>query len=214
MIANFPSGSPENNVAFSVAILTWFPIVIGVAFALLDSASSAFAQTPITTASVEPEWSDFIPTPSSKLSVGEQQQLIRIKTKFVTPYNSKNNPGDRDTWYVIGFMDTAHSETRSRDATMLAGGTILWSDQNAKQNKVTKDAVIAHGRMAAAQAVLQYSNSPNAAAAKLRAPSNTAREGWMKSQNTAVAADRQWVYRAFAKESQARQFLENARKAK
>lgn len=214
MIVNFPWGGFENNVSFSVALLTWFGIVVGFGFGFWGALDEALAETPITAVPLDPESHDFIPVPPSKLSAAEHQQLNRIKRQFVTPHNSRENPGDRDTWYVIGFMDTALAETKSREATMLMGGTLLWSDQKSHQQKVAKEAVIAHGRTAAAQAVLQYSLSPNAAATQLRSPSNPARDGWMKSQNTHVTTDRRWVYRAFAKEGEARRFLDTVRKDK
>jgi hypothetical protein len=214
MITSLAYAGVVKNVSLSVTMLTWFAIIIGFGFGLLNSLDEAFADTPSSTASVDPESHDFLPVPASKLSPGEHQQLTRIKKQFITPHNSKENPGDQNTWYVIGFMDSAQAETKAREATMLAGRTILWSDQKSNQQKIAKDAVIAHGRTAAAQAVLQYTNSPNAAATQLRSPSNTARDGWMKNQNTQVTTDRRWVYRAFAKESQARKFLESVRSTK
>jgi hypothetical protein len=153
-------------------------------------------------------------TPLPKWTPSEQQQLKLLKNKLVTPLNSKENPGDRDTWFVLGFIDTAATETRSREATPLSRTGVMWSDHRSKQKKVAKEAIIVQGRTAAALAVLQYVNSPNAAAAQLRAPSTATREGWIKRQGTQVGANRQWVYQAFANEREARQFLETVRKGK
>ncbi|MEK6262749.1 MAG: hypothetical protein AABP62_29480 [Planctomycetota bacterium] len=153
-------------------------------------------------------------TPLPKLTPPEQQQFKLLKNKLVTPLNSKVNPGDRDTWFVLGFMDAAVVETRSREATPLGLTGVMWSDRRSKQQKVVKEAIIVQGRTAAALAVLQYVNSPNAAVAQLQSPSPAAREGWMKRQGTQVGANRLWVYQAYANEREARQFLENVRTAK
>jgi len=154
------------------------------------------------------------PLPKRKLTVAEQQQLTQLKPQLVTRFNSKDNPGDRDTWYVLGFVDAATVETKSREATMIGRSTALMSHHTDTQKKVVRDAVLAQGRTAAALAVIDHLNAPNQAAAQLHGPSNAVREGWMKRQSTQAAAGRTWVYQAFDSEGAARQYLESFRPKK
>lgn len=147
-------------------------------------------------------------------TVAEQQLVIQLRPKLKTPFASKANPGDRDTWYVLGFIDLAAAETRSREATMTAFRTIVWRDHREWQRKSVKDATIAHGRDPAAIIIARHLLQPNAALAQLRAPNSAATPGWMKRQATEVRYNRVWVFMAYSTEAEARRFLDNVRKGR
>lgn len=151
--------------------------------------------------------------PSRKLTAAEQQQyqsLLR-NPRLVTKFNGKDNPGDRDTWYVLGFMDAAALETKTRETSMTAQRLYMWSSHTNQQKKIAKDAIVVQGRAGAALAVMDHLNAPNQAVAKIRPPSGTPREGWIKRQASQGIADRIWNAAPFESEVQARQFYESVR---
>lgn len=147
-------------------------------------------------------------TDATKLHPNQQQHLRAIKAKLVTRLNSKTNPGDRDTWYVLIFRDGAQAETSTQSATMLGRSTFGWSSGKSTQQKIASDFKVVRGRSAAAMAVLEYLYSPHNAVNQLQAPSSPLREGWMKRQATSIGVGREWRFFCCETASEAYEVLE------
>lgn len=154
--------------------------------------------------------------PSRKLSAGELQVVNKIKAdpRLNTKFQGKENPGDRETWFVINFTDIAVAETKQTSANGMAGGFTYSPTRVNKQKKVTNHAVVVQGRTDAAVAVMDYANLPNQAAAKIAVGTSKTRPGGFTSRETKGAADRAWNVRAFDNEGEARRFYEELTKPK
>jgi hypothetical protein len=149
-----------------------------------------------------------------KLTAAEQQVVAKIQTKLATKFNSKDNPGDQNTWYVLMFRDVAMSKTKSMSGTSPQKGLLTYSKGTSKQEKKEEDAVAVQGRQAAALAIARYLASPNAAAAELKPPATGSKPGVITRRDTQVAADRQWDFRAFDNEADAKAFLDSVKPKK
>lgn len=143
-----------------------------------------------------------IPTPTSaqgpglaqpKLTVAQEKVVRSFEKKLKTPLTSKLNPADRDTWYVIVFTDSAMGARKSR---LASGGTVTTTyGWQATQNNAVR---VVKGRRNAAILLLGYYYAGNAAASRLQPETN----GKVLRQR-AVAA-KNWCYRAFATEEEAK----------
>jgi hypothetical protein len=104
--------------------------------------------------------------PTVKLSASEQKAVRQYEKQLITKLNSKDNPGDTLTYYVISFTETAQAKTESetgRSSTTVTV-TTMW------QSKVARDAILVQGRRNAAVELARYFNSRNKAAQGLQRP--------------------------------------------
>ena len=129
-----------------------------------------------------------------KLTVAQKKIVRRFEKQLTTPLNSKDNPGDRDTWYVIVFTDAAFGAKKSR---FYSGNTrtttYAWHETGNSAVKMTQ------GRKNAALLLLQYFYyTGNAAASRLQPEVNG------KTLRAGVVATKNWRYRAFAKKEEAK----------
>jgi len=132
-----------------------------------------------------------------KLSKAQKKFIWTCEKELTTPFNSKDNPGDKDTWYVIYFTETAAGARQSR----FVSGNILTitRELQAARNNAAK---MTQGRKQAALLLVQYYSTANSAAAKLR-PTVVGSTDW-----ATAAADKSWRYKAFAKEDEAKAFFD------
>ena len=132
-----------------------------------------------------------------KLSTAQKKFIRTCEKELATPFNSKDNPGDRDTWYVIVFTDSALG---SRQSSSVSGDilTISLEMQAARQSA----AKMAHGRKDAALLLLQYFYAANSAAAMLR-PTVVGVTDWARADG-----EKSWRYKAFATEDEAKAFFD------
>ena len=138
-------------------------------------------------------------TKPPKLTSEERKKVRDFEKRLRTPLNnSKTNPGDRDTWYVIEFTDTAIGARLSR---YYSGNTRTTTNAwHLAGNSAVK---MAQGRKNAALLLLQYCYyTGNVAASRLQPQANgkTLREG--------VVATKNWQFSAFAKEEDAKKLYD------
>ena len=126
----------------------------------------------------------------------EKRFLFPIEKRLVTPFNSKANPGDRDTYFVLMFRDVAGVQTHSR-----ARGSSSVTESLTTEVAQWDGAIIIHGRKEAALTVARFLTKDNAAARSLEVPVQHAEQ---KSQ---LASNKVWDYRAFATEELAQLYL-------
>lgn len=150
--------------------------------------------------------------PPQKLSAAEQQAVRALEPRLATKLNSKDNPGDSKTWYVLLFQDSAMTKTKTVGGSS-APGVISWSEGSSKQEKSAQGAIVVQGRRNAAQAIVRYLTSPNAAAMQLQSPktgNGVGHPGWMtKTTLEAAGASKNWDFRAFPSETDAKAFLDS-----
>lgn len=133
-----------------------------------------------------------------KLNSAEKRMVWQLEQQLVTPLNSKEfNPGDQDTWYVIVFTDTAVGKRQSHSVS----GNILTTTREIQAARQSA-AKIAHGRKDAALLLLQYYYAGNAAAARLKPTAGGTTD------RASAEAIKNWEYRAFATEAEAKAFLD------
>ena len=128
-------------------------------------------------------------SPSPRLTPNERTLLWPIERRLATRLNNKENPADRDTWYVLMFRDIAGAESLSVTATDLT-----------LERRLAKvdGAMVIQGRQPAAITVAQFLTKSNTAIAAAT-PNN--------SLLTQSAANKLWEYRAFRNEFEAQAFL-------
>ena len=126
----------------------------------------------------------------------EKRFLFPIEKRLVTPFNSKANPGDRDTYFVLMFRDVAGVQTHSRTR-----GSSSVTESLTTEVAQWDGAIIIHGRKEAALTVARFLTKDNAAARSLEVPVQHAEQ---KSQ---LASNKVWDYRAFATEELAQLYL-------
>ena len=168
--------------ATQVSLGSLFPLLLIAGVALIASAAAdrAFGTEP------------------PKLTMAEKKFVRKCEQKLQTPYNSKDkNPGDRDTWYVIVFTDTALGRRQSHSVS----GDILTITREMQAARM-RAAKMAHGRTDAALLLLQYFYAGNEAAARLRP---TARG---TTDRARADASKYWEYKAFATEQEAQALLD------
>ncbi len=123
-----------------------------------------------------------------RLTPNERRFLWPIDHRLATRLNSKENPADRDTWYVLMFRDIARAETETTTAI--------------ERRAVKVDgAMVIQGRTQAAMTVAQFLTKSNTAVDAVAA--NVPRG----SQLNQSAANKLWEYRAFRTEFEAKAFL-------
>ena len=134
--------------------------------------------------------------PLVRLTYEEQRFLVPIEKRLVTPLNSKANPGDRDTWYVLMFRDVAGVQTfrETRDSSSI---TRSLATEAAKVD----GAMMVQSRREAALTVARFLTKSNTAAQSLNVPVQHS------SQKSRVAANKLWEYKAFTSEDEALRFL-------
>ena len=141
-------------------------------------------------------------TPPQRLNAKEQEFVSSIERKLVTKLNSKDNPGDKSTWYVLMLRDAAVAASQ---------GTGLKGRRLSVDSKVnTEDnAVVVQGKHDAAIAVARFMVSANTAVEDLKKPRvNRALT------NTQVDAEKQWDFRAFASQAEANLFADSLKPEK
>jgi len=132
-----------------------------------------------------------------KLNSAEKRMVWKLEQQLVTPLKSKdNNPGDRETWYVIVFTDTALGKRQSHTVS----GNILTTTREIQAARQSA-AKMAHGRKDAALLLLQYYYAGNAAAARLKPTAGGTTD------RASAEAVKKWEYRAFATEAEAKALL-------
>ncbi len=157
------------------------------------------AAVAVTSAAIATHAFGQFPANKPKLNTAQKRLVRKLEQQLVTPLNSKDeNPGDRDTWYVILFTDTVAG---ARQSSEVSGNvlTITRELQRARHSAVK----IAHGRQEAALLLLQFGFAENTAATKLR-PMGRGETDYAR----AVGA-KNWEFRAFATENEAKTFLDS-----
>ena len=137
-------------------------------------------------------------TPGARLTVAQKKMVRHFEKRLTTRLNSKLNPGDKDTWYVIVFTDLAMGAKKSR---WYSGNTLTTTyGWHAARNSAARTT---QGRKNAAMLLLQYyCYTPNTAALRLQPPTNG------RTVRARAAATKNWQYRAFAKEEDAKEFFD------
>lgn len=142
------------------------------------------------------------------LSPNEQRIVKQLEGKLRTKFNSKENPGDKDTWYVFGFADFAAASIETKRATAVPG-VIITSRNEQSDSKVVRKAAIVQGRTEAAIELARFLYSPNQATGKLEVDAPTQKEGYLSNSQGQFAADRKWEFRPFDNEAEAREFYDS-----
>lgn len=130
------------------------------------------------------------------LTQTEKRIVRKFEKELTTRLNSKDNPGDQNTWYVIVFTDTALGTRQSRSVS--GDYLTITREMQVRGNSAAK---IAQGREAAALLLAQYYYAENSAATKLR-PTVRGTTDWAR-----VAGAKRWQYRAFMEEEEAQDFF-------
>lgn|GEM_PF-1591539 len=131
------------------------------------------------------------------LTQTEKRIVRKFEKELTTRLNSKDNPGDQNTWYVIVFTDTALGTRQSRSVS--GDYLTITREMQVRGNSAAK---IAQGREAAALLLAQYYYAENSAATKLR-PTVGGSTDWARAMGA-----KDWRYRAFAKEADAKAFFD------
>jgi hypothetical protein len=142
------------------------------------------------------------------LSPNEQRIVKQLEGKLRTKFNSKENPGDKDTWYVFGFADFAAASIETKRASAVPG-VIITSRNEQSDSKVVRKAAIVQGRTEAAIELARFLYSPNQATGKLEVDAPTQKEGYLSNSQGQFAADRKWEFRPFDNEAEAREFYDS-----
>ncbi len=157
----------------------------------------------ITLAAVLSSWSSAIAADATEkpkddgagleLSVAETRFLRGIEKKLVTRLNSKANPGDRDTWYVLLFLDRAIAQTYGESSSSRTLATL---------RLMKPDGAVVQGRGEAALATARFLAGTNNAGKGVRPPSTGE-----PAEASRFGGDKLWDYRAFKTEGDAKAFL-------
>ena len=127
------------------------------------------------------------------LSVAETRFLRGIEKKLVTRLNSKANPADRDTWYVLLFLDRAIAQTYGESSSSRTLATL---------RLMKPDGAVVQGRGEAALATARFLCGANNAGKGVRPPSTGE-----PAEASRFGGDKLWDYRAFKTEGDERTFL-------
>jgi hypothetical protein len=132
-----------------------------------------------------------------RLTVAQKKIVQKFERELNTKLNSKGNPGDKDTWYVILFTDTAAG---ARQSSSVSGEilTITRELQAARHSAVK----MTQGRKEAALLLLQCLYAGNSAASKLRPTAGG------RTERTSAGGEKCWRYWFFANEEQAKAFFD------
>lgn len=137
------------------------------------------------------------PPASPRLTMDQTNIVRKFEKKLKTPLNSKDNPGDKYTWYVFGFTETAVGARQSR---AVSGNTLtVTRELQAARNRAAR---VIQGREAAAVLLLEYYSVGNSAFAELCSTAGG------RTDRATAAADKAWCYRAFATEGEAKEFFD------
>jgi len=128
-----------------------------------------------------------------ELTVAETRFLRGIEKKLVTRLNSKDNPGDQGTWYVLLFLDRAITQTYGESST---------SRTLATMRLMKPDGTVVQGRREAALTTARFLVGANNAAKGVRPPSTGE-----PAETSRFGGDKLWDYRAFKTEAEANVFL-------
>lgn len=142
------------------------------------------------------------PKKPTKTTAAERKLIGPLQKKLATKLNSAENPGDKNTWYVLTLRDLVQAQTSGASDT---GFTLRLSMQ--QQEAANKQVTVVQGKREAAIAVARFMLAPNSAVAKLRQPGIIAQKT-----STQLAGDKQWEFQAFKTEKEAETFAETARR--
>lgn len=138
--------------------------------------------------------------PVLKLTVAEARYLKKLEKQLVTKLNSKTNPADRNTWYVLLLLDRAvvQRETASKSGSSLSLSQSMWVSTK-------PDGVVVKGRREAALALARFLVGGNNAAKGMgRLAAGDAKT------RTHVNADKHWRFYYFKSEKDAQALLARA----
>jgi hypothetical protein len=133
-----------------------------------------------------------------RLTVAQKKIVRHFEKQLKTRLHSKDNPADRDTWYVIVFTDSAVGTRKSRSVS----GNIRTTTYalHATGDRAVR---VTQGRKNAALLLLQYYYyTGNVAAARLKPAANG------KTLRAGAIATKNWRYWAFAEEEKAKAFYD------
>ena len=132
-----------------------------------------------------------------RLTVAQKKIVRKFEGELITKLNSKDNPGDKDTWYVIVFTDTAAG---ARQSSSVSGDilTITRELQAARHSAVK----MTQGRKGAALLLLQYLYAGNSAASRLRPTAGG------RTERKSASGEKYWRYWFFANEEEAKSFFD------
>lgn len=138
--------------------------------------------------------------PKLKLSVAEARFVRGLEKKLVTKLNSKTNPADKNTWYVLLLLDRAvvQKETASKSGSSLSLSQSMWVSTK-------PDGMVVQGRREAALALARFLVGGNNAAKGL----GRFAVGDAKTR-TRVNGDKQWRFYYFKAEKDAKALLARA----
>jgi hypothetical protein len=142
-----------------------------------------------------------------KLTAQQRKMAAGFEKAMITKFNSKESPGDRETWYVIVGVDQVQAVARgSTGGADARSGLLMSTTYTQTQATDVVTPITVKGRKAAAAAAAQFLTAPNAAVAKLRPTS-------IKAANTKidVAGGKQWDFRAFKTEAEALDYAETVK---
>lgn len=136
--------------------------------------------------------------PTPRLTVQERRFLQATERKLVTKFNSKDNPGDRDTWYALLFKDEVVAQTLGASSSSSHRSVTL-----ATMHAIKPDGAVVQGKKEAALAIARFMYGINNAAKGLRPPSTG------ESGNTSRAAgNKAWTGEAFKTKKEAEAWLD------
>lgn len=138
-----------------------------------------------------------LPKPTLKLSVTERKFLRVTERKLVSKFNSKDNPGDRDTWYALLFKDEVITQTVGASSSGSQRSVTV-----ATMRTIKPDGVVVQGKQEAALAIGRFMFGVNNAAKGLRPPST----GESRSA-TRAAGNKDWTGEAFKTKKEAEAWL-------
>ena len=135
--------------------------------------------------------------PVIKLTVAEARFVRSLERKLTTKLNSKENPGDRDTWYVLLLLDRA---VLQRDTLSSSGSSRTL--ERAVDLSQKPDGVVVQGKHEAAIALARFLVGTNQAGKGLGSlaqpgPGTTPR----------MNGNKQWWFQAFQTQSDAKKYL-------
>jgi hypothetical protein len=139
-------------------------------------------------------------SPVLKLTHAEARFLRGLEKKLVTKLNSKDNPADEKTWYVLLLLDQAvlQKETASKSGSSLSLQQSIWLSTK-------PDGVVVQGRSKAALKLARFLAGANDASKGL---GQLATGGANTRIN--VSANKRWWFYFFKSESEAKAFLTRA----
>lgn len=139
------------------------------------------------------------PVPKVRFNSAQTRFIRGIEQELVTRLNSKDNPGDRDTWYVLVLIDQAAAQ---RIGTSRSSSKVTVAAEFRASSK--PQATVVKEKRNAAFAIARFYSSMN------RAAPFASRSGLPTTRNaTRFRAMKIWRYVAFETEQDAKAFHAN-----